>query len=92
MSTTEITSKIEALQELEALIEEAKAEADSLRDEIKAEMLKRDTEELTAGQFFVRWTSVLSNRFDSTAFKKVMPDVYKAYTKQVASRRFSISA
>lgn len=92
MSTTEITSKIEALQELEALIEEAKAEADSLRDEIKAEMLKRDTEELTAGQFIVRWTSVLSNRFDSTAFKKVMPDVYKAYTKQVASRRFSISA
>ena len=91
MSTTEITSKIEALQELEALIEEAKAEADSLRDEIKAEMLKRDTEELTAGQFIVRWTSVLSNRFDSTAFKKVMPDVYKAYTKQVASRRFSIS-
>ena len=92
MSTTEITSTIEALQELEALIEEAKAEADSLRDEIKAEMLKRDTEELTAGQFIVRWTSVLSNRFDSTAFKKVMPDVYKAYTKQVASRRFSISA
>ena len=92
MSTTEITSKIEALQELEALIEEAKAEADSLRDEIKAEMLKRDTEELTAGQFIVRWTSVLSNRFDSTAFKKVMPDVYKAYTKQVASHRFSISA
>ena len=92
MSTTEITSKIEALQELEALIEEAKAEADSLRDEIKAEMLKRDTEELTAGQFIVRWTSVFSNRFDSTAFKKVMLDVYKAYTKQVASRRFSISA
>ena len=92
MSTTEITSKIEALQELESLIEEAKAEADSLRDEIKAEMLKRDTEELTAGQYIIRWTSVLSNRFDSTAFKKVMPDVYKAYTKQVASRRFSISA
>ena len=92
MSTTEITSKIEALQELESLIEEAKAEAESLRDEIKAEMLKRGTEELTAGQYIIRWTSVLSNRFDSTAFKKVMPDVYKAYPKQVASRRFSISA
>ena len=92
MSTHELTAQIESLRELEELIEEAKAEADSLRDEIKAEMLKRDTEELTAGQFIVRWTSVLSNRFDSTAFKKVMPDVYKAYTKQVASRRFSISA
>ena len=92
MSITEIQSKVEALRELESLIEEAKAEAETIRDEIKAEMLNRDTEELNAGQYIVRWTSVLSNRFDSTAFKKVMPDVYKAYTKQVSSRRFSISA
>ena len=92
MSTTELTAQIESLRALEELIEEAKAEAETLRDAIKQEMLNRDTEELTAGQYIVRWTSVLSQRFDSTAFKKVMPDVYKAYTKQVASRRFSISA
>ena len=91
MSTSEITSKIEALRDLESLIEEAKAEAEALRDEIKAEMLNRDTEELEAGQYIVRWTSVLTQRFDTTAFKKVMPDVYKAYTKQVSSRRFSIA-
>ena len=91
MSTIEITSKIEALKELEALIEEAKAEAEALRDEIKAEMLNRNTEEMEAGQYIIRWTSVLSNRFDTTAFKKVMPEVYKAYTKQVASRRFTIA-
>ena len=91
MSTIEITAKIEALKDLETLIEEAKAEAESLRDEIKAEMLNRDTEELEAGQYIVRWTSVLTQRFDTTAFKKVMPDVYKAYTKQVSSRRFTIA-
>ena len=91
MSTIEITSKIEALKDLESLIEEAKAEAEALRDEIKSEMLNRDTEELEAGQYIVRWTSVLSQRFDTTAFKKVMPDVYKAYTKQVSSRRFTIA-
>ena len=92
MSTIEITAKIEALKDLESLIEEAKAEAETLRDEIKTEMLNRHTEELSAGQYIVRYTPVLSNRFDSTAFKKVMPDVYKAYTKQTASRRFTISA
>ena len=92
MSTIEITSKIEALKELEALIEEAKAEAETLRDEIKAEMLNRNTEELTAGQYIVRWTSVLSNRFDTTGFKKLYGDLYKQYTKQIASRRFTISA
>ncbi len=91
MSTIEITSKIEALKELETLIEEAKAEAEALRDEIKAEMVNRNTEEMEAGQYIVRWTSVLSQRFDSTSFKKVMPDVYKSFTKQVASRRFSIA-
>lgn len=51
MSTIEITSKIEALKELEALIEEAKAEAEALRDEIKTEMLNRNTEEMEAGQY-----------------------------------------
>ena len=91
MSTVEITSKIDALKDLESLIEEAKAEAETLRDEIKAEMLNRNTEEMEAGQYIVRWTSVLTQRFDTTAFKKVMPDVYKAYTKQVSSRRFTIA-
>ena len=91
MSTIEITSKIEALKDLESLIEEAKAEAEALRDEIKTEMLSRIAEELEAGQYIVRWTSVLTQRFDTTAFKKVMPEIYKEYTKQVSSRRFSIA-
>ena len=92
MSTIEIQVLIESLRTLEELIEEAKAEAETLRNAIKQEMIKRDTEELMAGQYIVRWTSVLSQRFDSTAFKKVMPEIYKAYLKQVSSKRFSISA
>lgn len=73
------------------MIEELKTEADTIRDSIKAEMLEREAEELQAGQYIVRWTSVLSNRFDTTSFKKVYGDLYKAFTKQSASRRFSIS-
>ena len=92
MSTIEITTKVEALKELEALIEEAKAEAETLRDEIKTEMLSRNTEELEAGQYIVRWTSVLSQRFDTTSFKKALPEVYTAYLKQISSKRFTISA
>ena len=86
-----IVSMIEQMKELEALMEEAKAEVEALKDEIKDEMLRRNTEEIEAGKYVVRWTSVLSNRFDSTAFKKVMPEVYKAYTKPVSSRRFTVS-
>ena len=91
MSINEIASKIETLKELENLIEEAKAEAETLRDEIKSEMLKRDADELEAGQYIVRFTPVLSQRFDTTAFKKALPDLYKAYIKQVSSSRFSIA-
>ena len=91
MSANEITTKIESLRELEELIEEAKAEAEAIRDEIKNEMLNRNTEELAAGQYIVRWTEILSNRFDTTGFKKIYGDLYKAFTKQTASRRFTIS-
>ncbi len=90
MSTKEIISKIEALTEWETIIEEAKAEAEALRDSIKAEMLEKNTEELEAGAYIVRWTSVLSQRFDTTAFKKSHSEMYKEYTKQVSSRRFTI--
>ena len=91
MSIHEIESKIRALNEWEALAEEARKEIESLKDEIKAEMLQQNTEELEAGQYIIRWTSVLTNRFDTTAFKKEYADLYKTFTKQIASRRFSIA-
>ena len=86
-----MVSKIEQLKELEELMEEAKKEAEKLKDEIKDEMTKRNTEEMKVGKYIVRWTEVLSNRFDTTAFKKLFPNMYKDFTKEVSSRRFSIS-
>ena len=91
MSKIELLANIELLNKYEAMMEEIKAEADRVRNSIKAEMEAREVEELIAGQYIIRWTSVLSQRFDTTAFKKVMPEIYKAYTKQTASRRFTIS-
>ena len=91
MSKIELLAKIELLNKYEAMMEEMKSQADAIRNEIKAEMDAHDLEEMIAGQYIIRYTSVLSNRFDSTAFKRVMTEIYKAYTKQVFSRRFSIS-
>ena len=91
MTRNEIITKIEALNEWEALMEEAKAEVEAIRDSIKAEMLDRNTEELTAGQYIIRWTSVLTNRIDTTNFKKAHSDLYKSFTKQINSRRFTVS-
>ena len=91
MSKIELLAKIELLNKYEAMVEEMKAQADTIRNEIKAEMEASELEEMIAGQYIIRYTAVLSNRFDTTAFKKVMPEIYKAYTKQVSSRRFTIS-
>ena len=91
MSQNDIIKKAEYLQELEGFMEEIKAEAETVRDAIKAEMMARGVEEMEAGKYIIRWTPVLSNRFDSTAFKKLYGELYKSFTKQTASRRFSIS-
>lgn len=91
MSSIEISKKIRALKEWEEVIAEAQAEAEAIKDSIKAEMCARQVEELEADTFIVRWTSVLSNRFDTTAFKKEHNDLYQQFTKQTTSRRFSIA-
>jgi len=91
MSIDEITSKVETLKEWEAIQNEAAEMVESIKDEIKRYMDGAGLEELEAGTHIVRYTKVLSSRFDSTAFKRVMPDVYKSYTKQVTSRRFTVS-
>ena len=91
MTDTQMIKKIEYLRELEEFMEEVKAEADTIKDSLKAEMEKYNVEELEVGAYIIRWTSILSNRFDTTNFKKAYADIYKSYTKQVASRRFSIS-
>lgn len=92
MTKEEMIAKIETLKEYEQLLEEAKAVVESLKDELKTVLVEQNTEEMEVGTYIIRYTSILSTRFDSTAFKKVMPDVYKAYTKQVASKRFTVSA
>ena len=91
MSNINLAKKIDELHELEELIEEAKANAEAVKDSIKAELLMRDTEELEVNGKIIRWTSVLSNRFDTTAFKKSYGELYKQFVKQVSSRRFSIA-
>ena len=85
MSRNELIAKIEALNEWERLIAEAQAEAEAIKDSIKAEMLEQETEELEAGAYIIRWTSVLTNRFDSTAFKKEYGELYKRFSKSQAA-------
>ena len=53
MSITELEMKIRDLRQLQNLIEEAQAEAERIRDAIKAHT--GDSEELRAGEYKITW-------------------------------------
>ena len=91
MSRNELIAKIEALNDREQLMEEAKAQAEAIKESLKDELLERNVEELEAGSYIIRYKTVSTSRFDSTAFKKHYTDLYKAFLKQSTSHRFTIS-
>lgn len=91
MSTNEMASKVKELKELKLMAEELSADIAAIEDSIKAEMTQKGVEEMTVDVFKIRWTKVSSTRFDSTTFKKAMPELYAQFTRQTESRRFTIA-
>ena len=91
MTMTELTNTLHELKELKLLASETASEIETLEDRIKAEMTKRNTDELIVDVFKVRWMPVVSNRFDSASFKLTHAELYQQYTKPVETRRFSIN-
>lgn len=69
--------------------EELEAEITGLEDAIKAAM--SNEEQVTAGAFKITWKAVTSNRLDSSALKKELPDVAARYMKQTTVRRFVVA-
>lgn len=66
MSKNEIVSMIETMNNYDELASKAKAKADAIRDALKEEMLRLDTEELNAGAYILRYTNIISNRLPIT--------------------------
>ena len=91
MSKNEMVAMIEAMNDYDELAAKVKAKADALREQLKEEMVRQNVEELIAGAYILRYTPIISNRFDSTTFKRLYADLYKDFTKPVSSRRFSVS-
>ena len=88
MGINEMEAKARELRQLQVLIEEAQAEAEAIRDTIKAVM--GESEELKAGEYKVTWKAVKSARIDTSALKKALPDVAQAFTRETIARRFCV--
>ena len=89
MSINELEAKARELRQLQALIEEAQAEAESIKDAIKADM--GDSESVQAGEYKITWKAVTSSRIDTTALRKALPDVAERFTRETTTRRFSVA-
>lgn len=89
MSTHELESKIRELRQLQSLIEEAQAEAEAIKDQIKAHM--GEAEELRAGEYRITWKPVTSSRLDSKALKAAAPELVERFTRATTVRRFSVA-
>lgn len=90
MSQMEIVAAVEELQELRRLQEELETEITGLQDRVKAHMTATGAETLLAGTWKVSYKPVTSSRFDSSAFKKVMPELAERFTKTTTTRRFCV--
>ena len=91
MSKTEMTSKVRELKELKAMADELAAEITAIEDSIKADMTAQGVEEMTVDVYKVRYKTVKGSRFDTTAFKKAMPDLAAQFMRETESRRFTVA-
>lgn len=91
MSMNELNAKAKKLKALKAKEAEIAEQITAIEDEIKAEMTERGVEELSVGVLKIRWTKVVSNRLDTTALKKAIPDIVALFTKPTETRRFTIA-
>ena len=89
MSINEMEAKARELRQLQNLIDEAQAEAEALKDAIKAAM--GDSESIQAGEYKITWKPVKSSRIDTAALKKALPDVAERFTKETTVRRFTVA-
>ena len=89
MSINEMERKARELRQLQALIDEATAEAEAIKDALKAAM--GDAESVQAGEYKITWKTVTSARIDTAALRKALPDLAQQFTKTTTARRFCIA-
>lgn len=89
MSTNEMECKARELRQLQALIDEATAEAEAIKDALKAAM--GDAESVQAGEYKITWKAITSARIDTGALRKALPDVAAAFTRETTVRRFCVA-
>ena len=89
MGLNEIETKVRKLRQLQKLIEEAQAEAEAIKDDLKSVM--GHSECLIIREYTITWKMITSSRIDTTALKKALPDIAEQFMKTTTNRRFIVA-
>ena len=92
MTDRTFDNKVAKLMALQEELDTITKQMDLLKEDIKAEMTARDTDRISTKKYSATWQSIISNRFDSVAFKKVHDDLYKMFSKSSETKRFTFKA
>ena len=90
MSIHELNTTARDLLEVRAMISHLKEEEEALVDLLKAAMIEAGEETIKGDGWKASWKNVVSNRFDTKAFRADNPDLAAQYMKQTVTTRFTI--
>lgn len=91
MSIYEIDAKVKELKELRDMEAEVKSSIAAIEDSLKAEMLAKNTDVLSGKGYLITWKTIITNRFDSAAFKLTHADLFNQFSRSTTTRRFVIA-
>ena len=91
MSIYEIDAKVKELKELRDMEAEVKSSIAAIEDSLKAEMLAKNTDVLSGNDYLITWKTIITNRFDSAAFKLTHADLFNQFSRSTTTRRFVIA-
>lgn len=71
--------------------EEAAAMVEALKDQLKTYMQAAGVDTLAGAEHKAAYKSITSNRIDTAALKRDLPDVAQQYTRATGTRRFTFA-
>ena len=91
MSINELDSRASTYFDLMEQIDALTAEAEAIKEELKAVMVDRSSEEINGTGWRATWHNTTSTRFDSKAFKAAHADLYAAFSVKSTGTRFTMN-
>lgn len=90
MNTALYENNIFEIKNLEAQVRELNEKIEVLKNQMKSDMEANGVDMVSTMMGVVRYQEVVSNRFDTSAFKKIDPKTYEKFLVASVSKRFTI--